>query len=114
MFVSMNYRQDLNKQMNKTLSRNEIISLIKAEKPFLKEKFGVIHIGIFGSYAKDRQTIDSDIDFLVEFEEPRFDWIAGLNIYLKKKFDRKIEIIRKQALKTSKFFERIEQEVIYA
>ena len=100
--------------MNKTLSSNEIINLIKAEKPFLKENFGVIHIGIFGSYAKNRQTIDSDIDFLVEFEEPRFDWIAGLNIYLEKKFDRKIEIIRKQALKTSKFFERIEQEVIYA
>jgi uncharacterized protein len=53
-------------------------------------------------------------NFLVEFEEPRFDWIAGLNIYLEKKFDRKIEIIRKRALKTSKFFERIEQEVIYA
>jgi predicted nucleotidyltransferase len=82
----MNYRQDLNQQMNNTLSRNEIISLIKAEKPFLKENFGVIHIGIFGSYAKDRQTIDSDIDFLVEFEEPRFDWIAGLNIYLEKKW----------------------------
>ena len=91
----------------------EIINLIKAEKPFLKENFGVIHIGIFGSYAKNRQTIDSDIDFLVEFEEPRFDWIAGLNIYLEKKFDRKIEIIRKRALKKSKFFERIEQEVIY-
>lgn len=100
-------------QMYKTLSRNEIIKLLKAEKPFLKENFGVIHIGIFGSYAKNRQTIDSDIDFLVEFEEPRFDWIAGLNIYLEKKLDRKIEIIRKRALKTSKFFERIEQEVIY-
>ena len=87
----MNYRQDLNQQMNKTLSRNEIISLIKAEKPFLKENFGVIHIGIFGSYAKDRQTIDSDIDFLVEFEEPRFDWIAGLNIYLEKKLTEKLK-----------------------
>ncbi|MDZ7665161.1 MAG: nucleotidyltransferase domain-containing protein [Desulfotignum sp.] len=98
--------------MNNTLSRNEIINLIKAEKPFLKENFGVIHIGIFGSYAKNRQTIDSDIDFLVEFEELCFDWIAGLNIYLEK-LGRKIEIIRKRALKTSKFFERIEQEVIY-
>ncbi len=88
----MNYRQDLNQQMNKTLSRNEIISLIKAEKPFLKENFGVIHIGIFGSYAKDRQTIDSDIDFLVEFEEPHFDWIAGLNIYLEKNLTEKLKL----------------------
>lgn len=99
--------------MNKMLSRNDIINLIKAEKPFLKENFGVVRIGIFGSYAKNRQTIDSDIDLLVEFKEPGFDWIAGLNIYLEKKFGRKIENIRKRALKTSKFFERIEQEVIY-
>ena len=92
MSVNMDYRQDLNRQMNKTLSKNEIISLIKAEKPFLKETFSVIHIGIFGSYAKNRQTIDSDIDFLVEFEEPRFDWIAGLNIYLEKNLTKKLKL----------------------
>ncbi len=57
--------------MNKALTKNEIIRLIKAEKAFLKEKFGVINIGLFGSYAKDQQNLDSDIDFLVEFSEPR-------------------------------------------
>ena len=68
--------------MKNSLSRNEIINIPKTEKPFIKENFGVILIGIFGSYAKKNQTIDSDIDFLVEFTEPRFDWIAGLNIYI--------------------------------
>nr|NJM04159.1 toxin-antitoxin system toxin subunit [Desulfobacula sp.] len=91
-----------------------MINLIKAEKTFLKENFGVVNIGLFGSYAKDQQTPDSDIDFLVEFAEPRFDWIAGLNIYMEKKFDRKIEIIRKRSLDKSRFFERIEREIIYA
>ena len=100
--------------MSKALSKNDIINLIKAEKSFLKENFGVVNIGLFGSYAKDQQTPDSDIDFLVEFAEPRFDWIAGLNVYMEKKFDRKIEIIRKRSLDKSRFFERIEQEIIYA
>ena len=100
--------------MSKALSKNDIINLIKAEKSFLKENFGVVNIGLFGSYAKDQQTPDSDIDFLVEFAEPRFDWVAGLNIYMEKKFDRKIEIIRKRSLDKSRFFERIEQEIIYA
>ena len=100
--------------MSKAISKKEIINLIKAEKSFLKENFGVLNIGLFGSYAKDKQTPDSDIDFLVEFSEPRFDWIAGLNIYMEKKFDRKIEIIRKRSLDKSRFFERIEQEIIYA
>jgi hypothetical protein len=51
--------------MSKALSKNDIINLIKAEKSFLKENFGVVNIGLFGSYAKDQQTPDSDIDLLV-------------------------------------------------
>ncbi|NOX34470.1 MAG: toxin-antitoxin system toxin subunit [Deltaproteobacteria bacterium] len=100
--------------MDKALSKNEIISLITAEKAFLKEKFGVLNIGLFGSYAKDQQNLDSDIDFLVEFSEPRFDWIVSLQIYMEKKFEKKIEIVRKRNLSKSRFFERIEQEIIYA
>ena len=100
--------------MNKALSKYEIINLIKAEKAFLKENFGVLNIGLFGSYAKDQQNFDSDIDFLVEFSEPRFDWIASLQIYMEKKFEKKIEIVRKRNLSKSRFFERVEQEIIYA
>jgi len=100
--------------MKKALSKNEIISLIKAEKTFLKENFGVLNIGLFGSYAKNQQNSDSDIDFLVEFSEPRFDWIASLQIYMEKKFDKKIEIVRKYSRSKSRFLERIEQEIIYA
>jgi len=75
--------------MKKALSKNEIINLIKAEKSFLKKTFGVLNIGLFGSYGKDQQTPDSDIPLLVEFVKPIFDWIAGLNIYMGKKLIRK-------------------------
>lgn len=100
--------------MNKVLSKNEIIDLIKTEKDFLKKNFGVINIGLFGSYAKDQQNPNSDIDFLVEFSEPRFDWIASLQIHMEKKFQKKIEIVRKRNLCKSRFLQRIEQEIIYA
>ena len=71
--------------MKNDISKNEILRIIKTEKSFLKENFGVLNIGLFGSYAKDKQNSNSDIDFLVEFSEPRFDWIASLQIYLEKK-----------------------------
>jgi len=100
--------------MSKTISKNEIINIIRAEKSFLKENFGVLTIGLFGSYAKNKQTPDSDIDFLVEFVEPRFEWVAGLNLYMEKKFGRKIEIVRKRKMKESRFLKCIEQEIIYA
>lgn len=100
--------------MEKTLSKDDIIDLIRAEKQFLKDNFGVINIGLFGSYAKNQQTADSDIDLLVEFSEPRFDWIASLYDYLENKFNKKIEIVRRRHLLKSRFIDRVEQEIIYA
>jgi len=100
--------------MKKNLSKREIINFIKEKKTFLKENFGVLNIGLFGSYARDQHNQDSDIDFLVEFSKPSFDYLAGLQIYMEKKFNKKIEIVRKRSLSNNRFFERIEQEAIYA
>ncbi len=100
--------------MQKTLSKNHIIEQLKTDKDFLKQNFGVIKIGLFGSYAKNQQTQNSDIDLLVEFKEPRFDWIANLQVYMEQRFEKKIEIVRKRELNNSKFFDRVEKEVIYA
>ena len=73
----------------------------------------MVAIGLFGSYAKGEQNADSDIDILVELKEPRFDWLAGLQIYMEKKFGRKIELVRKSNLVRSRFIERVEKDVIY-
>ena len=99
--------------MKKSLSHIEIIKQLKAEKIFLHNKFGVMNIGLFGSYAKGTQREDSDIDLIVELKEPRFEWLAGLQIYLEEKFKRKIELIRKSKKINSRFVEKVGNEVIY-
>ncbi len=100
--------------MKQHLSHKDILRLLKAEKAFLRNEFGVITIGLFGSYAKGNQQVDSDIDLLVELKEPRFEWIAGLQIYLEKRFDKKIELVRKSDNVNRRFTQRIENEVLYA
>ena len=100
--------------MKQHLSHRDILRLLKAEKAFLKNEFGVINIGLFGSYVKGNQRADSDIDLLVELKEPRFDWIAGLQMYLEKRFDKKIELVRKSDNVNRRFTQRIASEVIYA
>ena len=100
--------------MKHNLSHKDILDLLKAERAFLKSEFGVINIGLFGSYAKGTQRSDSDIDFLVEFEEPRFDYVAGLQIYLEKRFNRRIELVRKGITVNRRLTERIGDEVLYA
>ena len=48
--------------MQAKLSHTEIMYILKNDKPFLGKEFGVINIGLFGSYAKGNQKVDSDID----------------------------------------------------
>ena len=100
--------------MKQNLSLEDIIRLLKVEKEFLKDEFGVLNIGLFGSYAKRTQRVDSDIDFIVELKEPRFAWLSGLQIFLEQKFDKKIELVRKSDNINRRFTKRIGNEVIYA
>ena len=76
--------------------------------------FGVVDIGLFGSFPKGKAHEDSDIDIIVEFIEARFDWLAGLQVYLEKKFNYKIGIVCKGTKKNSRFNKRVEKEIIYA
>jgi len=96
------------------LTKSEIIRRLQEEKPFLVRNFGVVDIGLFGSFAKERQCEDSDIDIIVELIEPRFELLAGLQIYLEKQFNHRIEIVRKAKKEDSRFNKRVEKEVIYA
>ena len=100
--------------MKSQLTRNTIISLLKTEKPYLSKEFGVVNIGLFGSFARGHSDMNSDIDLIVELKEPKFDYLAGLQIYLEKKLSRKIEIVRKGNRINSRFVQRVEKDTIYA
>ncbi len=50
------------------LSKNKIITLLTKSKPELQVRFGVTHLSLFGSYARNTATAASDIDVLVAFD----------------------------------------------
>ena len=51
-------------------SLEEIKKVLTEHKGELRERFKVKEIGIFGSFVRGEQGKRSDIDILVEFEEP--------------------------------------------
>jgi len=65
---------------------------LKKHKDLLK-KYKVKRIGLFGSYVRGEQKKRSDIDFLVEFEEPNFDNFMDLAFSLEDLFRKKAELI---------------------
>ena len=56
----------------------EIKQILKTQKPRLAEKYGIQVIGVFGSYARQEQGQDSDIDILIELERPPRISLIGL------------------------------------
>lgn len=79
-----------------------------------EENFGLLSIGLFGSYAKGNQRPDSDIDVLVELIEARFDFLAGLQIYLESRLGRPVEIVRNRKGLSERFLKGIEKDIHYA
>ncbi len=48
----------------------EIKKILSTHKDEFYKKYGVVILGVFGSYARNEQTQDSDVDILVDLERP--------------------------------------------
>jgi uncharacterized protein len=85
--------------LSQDLNKKKIIETLQLHKEEL-EKYGVEKIGLFGSFARDEGTIDSDIDFLVSFkkEKKTFKNFMGLAFFLEELFRRKVEVVTPQGL----------------
>lgn len=95
----------------KTLT--EIERILRDQKPILKEKFKVREIGIFGSVVRGEQKETSDLDLLVEFEEPiGLIKYVGLQNFLSDKIGARVDLVVKSGLKP-RISRQILKEVIY-
>ena len=77
-----------------------IEKIVKENKVLLTKQFKVKEIGIFGSIVRGEDKETSDVDILVEFEEPigLFKFLE-LEEYLSDLIGRKVDLVSKKALK---------------
>ena len=95
------------------MTKNDILATLTSKKSFIEKEFEVSKIGLFGSYARNKQTDESDIDFYVEFKRKTFDNLAGLWVYLEELYNKKIDIIHKHKNNNPVIISNIQKEVIY-
>lgn len=88
-----------NKIMKNQLDKEQILSLLKENEVQLR-KFGVKKICLFGSFVRNEQHDESDLDFLIEFEQGNktFRNFVNLAYYLEELFNKKVEIVTTGAL----------------
>ncbi len=81
-------------------TKDKIIELLKSHKSELS-KFGIRSVGLFGSYIRNEQSSQSDIDLLIDFEPDKenFDNLMAVYDLFEKLFlDEKVEVVTKNGL----------------
>ena len=95
------------------MTKNDILNELSKNKKYIQQHFEVDKIGLFGSYAKDKQTVDSDIDIYVEFRYKTFDNLAGLWNFLEELYHKKIDLFHKHKNNNQVIISNIQKDVIY-
>ena len=97
-------------------TKNEILSFLSENRSFFRKNFNIVRIGLFGSYSRGDETIDSDIDLIVEFEENTSDLYEKKSLlkeFIKRNLDLEVDICREKYIKP-RFRTTIIRETQYA
>jgi Predicted nucleotidyltransferases len=89
-------------------TKAEVLEILEKDLPYLKKVFHVEKIGLFGSYARQEQTEESDLDLMVEFQKtPDFLELSDLEDHLSDLVGFKVEIVTPGGLKN-----RVKQNIM--
>lgn len=96
------------------MDKFSILQKLKEIKPVLHEKYGVTELALFGSYSRDEQTEQSDIDIMFDYEGKMgwkiFDVFYSLDDLFPTK---KVQVVSKRGIRPQ-YFEFVEPDLIYA
>ena len=90
----------------------DIKQALEQLKPELAQKFHVQTIGLFGSVVRDDFSSSSDIDIIVDFDQPIGIEFIDLALYMEQQLQKKVDLVSRKGIK-DKYFKAIEREIVY-
>lgn len=84
------------------LTQSQVIESLRAHKSEIESRFGIVKLGIFGSFARNVQTEASDIDVVVEFapNTPElWERKEALRLYIASMLGVQVDICREKYIK---------------
>jgi uncharacterized protein len=91
----------------------KIIDILRRRDREIKERFHVKKIGLFGSFARGDEKESSDVDIMVEFEDPTFNNFMNLAFFLEDLFGRRVELVTPDSL-SPYIASYVKKEVVWA
>ena len=94
------------------IGKHNIYKVLEQNKDLLFSQFPIKSIGLFGSAARDDFQESSDIDILVDFNEPIGIEFIDLADTLEEILNHKVDLVSRNGIKP-KYFKEIEKDLIY-
>ena len=95
-------------------NKNEILLSLHNYKKMYKEKYGIEDIGLFGSYARNTATENSDIDVFVKLKHSNLFLLSRMRIELEELFGRHTDLVQLREKMNVYLKKHIEEEAISA
>ena len=93
-------------------TRAECLAKLTEAAPYIKEKYGVTSMCLFGSMARGDNKPGSDVDLCVEMSSAAMK-VLGLKVYLQELLDTSVDLIRRHSNLRPLFISQIEKDAIY-
>ena len=94
------------------LTREDVLQVLRDSKVRFAEQYGVTKLGLFGSFARNEATDQSDVDVCVEMP-PNFFGVAAVREELETSFRRSVDVVRWREELRELFKERLRRDTIY-
>src|ERR1051325_3520363 len=92
-------------------TKAEILAILRREKPELVRRYGLKKLALFGSYAREDQREDSDVDILVEIDPQIGLGFVELADQIEDALGVRTEVVSRRALKP-RHWEIIKEELV--
>ncbi|MCK5103047.1 MAG: nucleotidyltransferase family protein [Cyclobacteriaceae bacterium] len=91
---------------------NDIKKSLGERKELLFKKYPIKSMAIFGSYSKNEQSEDSDLDLMVEFNEKIGIRFIDLADEIESYIGFKVDLVSRKGIK-DRYFQSIKSDLIY-
>jgi len=98
-------------------TREDILTILREQLPYLSSQYGVRQIGIFGSFSRDQQHTESDVDIVVEFDKPIGLKFVDFADHLEQLLGRQADILTPdgiRGIRNAEISQAIQQTIVYA
>jgi uncharacterized protein len=92
--------------------KEQITKALKDSKADLITRYHLTFIGIFGSFTREDFRDDSDIDILIDYDQPMGIEFIDLAEEFERILQRKVDLVSKNGIKP-KYFDEIQKDMIY-